>query len=791
MATTPVDMSQMLQSGASGPPATGQGEERTPEAPQPPQPKDASGRPDPQITQKQKEHLLEVIRKYTQKWSPVLRRKRRQVLKAHEYLKNNQYVSFDPNTFMWYDPLELAFEGKDAEDLGIYRYVNNIYQMLYLSFIAALSPQVPKTRYLPNDADKVEDEATAKAGSTVQDIIERQNKIKRIQKMELGFLFTDGCYFKHNRFVVDSSMAGKRTEPVIDVQEIEIMPDRYSCPQCGHDTPAAAEAMLMSPACEECGAPLSDQNFFPAERGEAPVVTEYREVPNGMVKLSIFGALNITVSPYANELARSPMLRKDEEIDVGAIRTSYPDFWKDIKAQPPNTTGGDDADRLARQYVLNAVGGRNNMTMGVLPTLSHTWLQPVAFGELDEKADADELTKMFPKGVLVVHLGDQVLEVREDEMTERWTWCPTMDGKGMYPPAVGDAALEVQDQFNDLRNIWMEAMDRAASLQLFVNESVVSSKALNGKPNLPGTITGVKAKAGMAEGSALSNAFYQPKVEVNAQLFVGAEGLINFAYLVSGVMPQVFGGSQQDIETYSGQKQALNVAIARLSLFYENMREEHAESSERAVRCAAKNYTQDVMDVLGGGSEEFRNRYVSLDQLRGQFHAHVEVDQGFPQTYGEMRDRLMELLTTASKAGEAFLSILDEPTNAKIATNLLGFPGMVVPGEATRSKTLRVIDKLVQGVPSERIVETPGGAMTIYVPTLQPDPDFDDMKIVQRVIRHWANENYELSFDNPAGFENVRAYYRMAAEYEAMNSMKAAESAATTGKEPTSTETVV
>jgi hypothetical protein len=96
------------------------------------------------------------------------RRRIRQIMRAHEYLKGNQYISFDPYQFVYYDPLEAVYEGNtEDEDLGIYRYCTNFYQMGCLSFIAALGTKVPKTAYMPNNAEKEEDVATANAGSTL------------------------------------------------------------------------------------------------------------------------------------------------------------------------------------------------------------------------------------------------------------------------------------------------------------------------------------------------------------------------------------------------------------------------------------------------------------------------------------------------------------------------------------------------------------------------------------------------------------------------------------------------
>jgi hypothetical protein len=49
---------------------------------------------------------------------------------------------------------------------------------------------------------------------------------------------------------------------------------------------------------------------------------------------------------------------------------------------------------------------------------------------------------------------------------------------GLYPFAVGDAALDMQDRINDVANIVHEHMDRTASPTILVDEEAVDAEAL-------------------------------------------------------------------------------------------------------------------------------------------------------------------------------------------------------------------------------------------------------------------------------------------------------------------------
>lgn len=63
-----------------------------------------------------------------------------------------------------------------------YSYCTNEFQKEAVTFVASLSPQVPKCRFFPVNAERPKDVATAKVSSTLQEMIERKNKVKSRQK---------------------------------------------------------------------------------------------------------------------------------------------------------------------------------------------------------------------------------------------------------------------------------------------------------------------------------------------------------------------------------------------------------------------------------------------------------------------------------------------------------------------------------------------------------------------------------------------------------------------------------
>lgn len=775
-----------------------QGQERTADDPQ----RGKENKPE-ELTREEQRQLIELVRKYKQSW--FLRRRMivKRVLKAYEFFKGNHFISFDPESFQWFDALEATFSAQDSdgEDLNLYQFATNFYQMLGFAFVAALSAQMPKTRFLPENAEREEDIATAKAASRVQEIVERQNNIKSLHKQGLLFLWMAGCYFRHTRYVVDSDLAGTHKEPVLEPQKVAVLPERYICSRCTTTVPlrsgdrvigsstasptarrggrdrsdhreigsSGRQTMAPSQGCPTCGAMLSDADFYPEEAEDVPVVTGTKECPNGMVLMTLYSPLHIDAAPYAKNLRETPILNVDEEVDIAALRASYPGQWEALKGALGPMNPEAQNERMARQMIYSEEGSRSNFIQDLMPTLSRTWVQPWAFNVVEEKQIALKLKKIFPKGCLLVNVGDLFLEAREARLSDEWTWSGTIQETfGLYPPAVGDAAIPVQERINDVANITHEYMDRIAAGLVLYNSNLIDGEALNGKALLPGVLNGVKMKqAASAMGNRLEDAIVQIKAEIDGNIYQYQQQLVFTAQLISGTPPQIFGGAgDPHIETASGQQQQLSTALGKLGLFWDNVREEHAQAAEAAVHSAAQNMTDDLVTVITDQSGQYRNQYVRLDEMQGDVHAYPETDQGFPMTFAEIKAFWEKLIEFGAGGKNPYVNaILDDPTNQEQIATWTGVPGLVVPGRDMRNKVLRTLDVLVQQQPVKQDIN----GQVVELPSIQPDKELDEMDIIQKTVRQWAQKNFDKQEENPAGFRNVVLYYKMAEQYQKQN----------------------
>jgi hypothetical protein len=721
-----------------------------------------------QLNEEDQQRLIALVRSYKDQWSQDRVVLMQRCLQNLEFFKGNQFISFGPGESEFFNAVDWMNQGEhaqDADDKDLYQYCNNFYQMLATGFVAALAPQVPKSKWMPEDAEQLSDVTTAKAAQILIDIIEQQNREQSLLKQQLLYLYTTGAVFRHTRYVVDGERAGTTREPVFNETETQLAPDRYHCFHCGATAPAQE---MDGQRCPNCFRPLGEDSFFPAEYGPVIQKVGEEEVPNGMVAQNLYSPLEVDCDPAANTLRQTPILNLEVEVHLGALRAAYPDMYEQISASPSSELSSNGSiDRIARQQVYAQTGAASSILQDQRPTLSRTWIQPWAFDLEGDREFGERMRAAYPTGLLLVSTGATFLSAREASLTKEWTWAGTHEGFGLFPPSIGEIVVPFQKRYNDMANILHEFMDRCSSGVTLANADLIDTKSMQGKPMLPGVLNLVKLKRTGAPGSVrLADALYQFQFQMHEEAFSYLDKLAYNAQMFAGIPPQVYGGSgDPSIETFGGQQQQLNSALGKLNIYWENLKEEHAQADELAVNCAKDNLTADMKQVILERGSEFRNNYIRMDDLQGSVHAYADTDQGLPVTAAELRQRWMDLMQAAASNPLA-QAIFDDPTNQEQAATALGVPNMVVPGAAMRAKVLQIIDKLLQAeaVP---LVDPPTGKPTGQVQaTILPDKDIDDFTVLKQVVRQYCQENSDIPENNPAGWQNLLAYFTAAIAME-------------------------
>jgi hypothetical protein len=724
---------------------------------------------DPQLSKL----ALEIRRRYKLSWSAKRRFLIQRVLKAFEFLKGNPYSLWQRDSFS-YDPLFAVLSGqREADDMEFYAHNDNIFQMLCLSYIAVASNNTDKTRFLPVNPQDEKDSQFADRASLMMADIERRNNSSAMQKLEALYHFCAGSYFSYCRNIVDKRRAGYSTQPVYGMQIVKL-PNRFICPQCADVTPEQHVSPFENVRCPGCKTPLTPSNWWPEEEMQAPSIVDTQQIPNAMTAIDIFCLLNVDADPNANSLEESPILDLEGELTAAAVRSNYPQMYQ--KVQPGAFSTGnpeDESARIARDNLTSPGGRLQSLSLDQRGTYSRCWIQPWAYALLDNQADAEALKAKFPNGLKLVTWGPElVLEMVEEDMMEKWTWCPIVKGMGLFPFAIGDSSVSVQERINDCANNVHAYMDRLAFPHVLYDVDQISGVAMNQNAQGGAQMIGVKrVKLGNGARDALSSALFQPQYHIDSGIYSYSQQLVQLAQLLSGIQPQVFGaGTTSGVETMGGQQQQLNTAMGRLMLFFQQQKEEHAARARNAVKCMAKLVDGQMRVRVPSEIEgEEQNEYILETEVQGEIDTYPEDDDGFPASYAEIRDRLMQLAQNLKNI--PFLAeLLEDPDNGAIFAKYLLPPGIEVPGAAARVKIKTVLSQLVESPigPTSQVVN----GNVVVMPSIKPDQDFDDFSMITQIATQWAQQNFQLQATNPKGFENVRAYFRLASQYQAQKAMQ-------------------
>jgi hypothetical protein len=105
---------------------------------------------------------------------------------------------------------------------------------------------------------------------------------------------------------------------------------------------------------------------------------------------------------------------------------------------------------------------------------------------------------------------------------------------------------------------------------------------------------------------------------------------------------------------------------------------------------------------------------------------------------------------------------------------------MVVPGAAMRSKTLMIIEKLLQAAPVPQIDPQTGQPTGQMQPSIMPDQLIDDFDVAKKTVRQYCQEKPQIADDTPEGFQNILAYLTALTSMETAFNVQQAQAAGTT-----------
>ena len=715
--------------------------------------------------------LVETITTYRTGWAPD------RLLRIPGWMRNvlmfrgSQLIEYDPASNSYVDVLAYNRQnGKaSAEDTYLEKYSNNITQMLKGGFSAVIAGEVPSVIVKPENAEILANVTTAKASQEAISIIERMNGADHMLLQESNNLYLFGVYFKHTRPVLDGDWAGWDYEDVFGTVTVQ-KPDRYHCFQCGTDSPTSQFAGGQARTCPKCGTALGEESFYPSESSEQIARTGQKRVPRAMVKWSVHGPMEIDVDPMAQSLDETPILSFDREIDIGALRLTYPTIFKQITdGAELGTTPNASYERLRRNEVTSMGWGYTSDSQNQKPTLSMNWLQPSAYGRIADEQFSLWMQKNFPDGAKVTLIGTVVADVRKANLTKEWTACKLHQNVGMYPESIADLVVPFNIRLNDVMDQIDDWIQRCAAGMTIYDSTKIDRREMAGRTMSPGVLNGIQTK-GAGVDKPLTDAIMQFKFELDPQVFQYPPMLIQMAETISGVTPQTFGaGTQEGVETAGGQKQQLNTALGRLDVFWKEVKHEHSMAAQNALECLQKlmqaGAVGELWDVIQANGSEFRNNYVNWQKMQGHIKVYQDVDQNLPQTPDQIRATLSNFVKMAGEGNSLASEMLGCVPNQEMAVSILGPPGAVLPQAAQRSRTLQAINTLMEN--DYIAVQDPQTGQQVNQLPVMPEQEVEDFRTLRDTMRLYWQENGDYAKSNPGGWERTKAYYKAAVAMEA------------------------
>ena len=717
--------------------------------------------------------LIELRRTFKMRYLPKRMKFVSEATRAFEAVRGSTFALLNDQSagLDTINSLMAGFLGQ-GQDPELYSHNDNIYQTFLMIFIAALMVDLGKVRYQPADAQDEQDLEIADKASTIQAFNERKNKIQSLHQLKLLYLWTCGSFFRYTRYTIDKKKAGTSLTPQYETKPVKVTPDGYLCSNCGKFSPDTGHSPFSgSQACPQCGAGLGQKDWYEGEMADLPVQVGEIETANGMTAFTICNGLMVDVNPDAMDdpIADTEILDYTIELSAAKVRAAYPAMYAKISAVvgTDTSTDGDQAKYGRAQQTTPGSNTRAITTEGIV-SYSRCWIDPDAFNELDDETLAQELQKRYPKGCKLVLCGQETfLDAVNESKGDHWTWCGTIKGLGAYPFAAGKVVMDVQERVTKMVNKIEAYADRIAFGMGIFDADFIDGNALQNKIATPGNLTGVsRTDEETGQTRPLSEMFYHAAFQPDPEIWKYTDTLTTRAQFLCGVMPQVFGGSDKNVQTAEGQEQALNTALGRLKQYIDQMRGEDADAAQISVQCSIDNMDEEIKIVEEGETPgSWKTIRMLKAELAGDFFTYPESDEGFPATYSEIQQRLMQLLAQNQKM-PIVAQMLADPKIQRVMAQYLLPPQIKLPLDAQLSKIEKVIHRLSQdpnGPVPQPNPSNPQGP-PIVVPSITPEPNVDDPAVCQSEAKQWLLANFEQAETNPNGYANVLAYLTVSAQ---------------------------
>lgn len=677
----------------------------------------------------------------------------------NNYWKNYQDIWYDAVAHDWRRISDPPEGYDDYEDYDSYKFVN-LYKGHGEAIIAALSSQVPSTRFFPEDADNAKDVATAKAYSGIAELNRKNDEAKLLLVRILCILFNEHFCAIYN-YVDRNSKYGQVTVP--REGEVAIRFIKKLCSNCGAELNSeqsepeeilegqellqSSEVLDEESYCPECNSltnPILDTSYDKRQG-----IVDYEQVDKIKICRKAYGITNVSFPAYCKTQDDIPFLSLELNIDVAKAIEEYSELYGQL-GDTPNFGIFSDTTYYA---------GINQDYLGEIPKYTCIkrclWLRPWAFNRIGTKEYTEKLKELFPDGVKLVFFNEILVEAVAEKLDDHWTISVNPQYNELTGEPIGNVAIPLQDVANNLLNLTEDTVAHGIS-ETFASTEVLDFERYKANENKPGSITPTKSPG----QNSLGAHFHQLKSASLSPEIAGFDASITEKMqFVLGAFPSIYGGTMSGGSNTLGEYQESRTqALQRLQLVWVTICKLWSDMEYKSVREFANELNYDDKQVQKAGTG-YKNVWIKQIDLEGEV-VNIEPESAdyFPVSWSQKKNIIDSLMQQKSPFID---SILTNPNNISDIANAYGMGGLYIPGDDDRNKQVYEIALLQSGVPQEVPPDQMGQAQLI--PSVMPDYDVDNHELHFETCKAWAvsEVGQAAKVENPEGYQNVLAHMKI------------------------------